>query len=332
MTERAGRWLRVSTGGQDEASQEPDIDKWIAGHEYGTGPAYRLHGKSASKGKQDKALNQVIADMSAGKLTVLVVWQSSRIERRGAYSVFDLARRVKEAGGRIEYVQDAYLNETNEMSDVLLALAATKDRQKSQDISKQVLASHNRIRANGGIVTKLPWGYKAAGPKLSKRPVTTPEGEKHVPDVYERIADGQTLPHVAAWLTGVTDRRWFAQTISDLIRNSAYRGQWHTRRGLVACPRLVKDELWNRANASLDGRRSSCRGRRAKDAAMPDGAAVLSGVAACGNPECDATTVPSNPDAGSPMYKITTRDLPVQRPGNRERCQEEGLREPRRHG
>lgn len=51
--------------------------------------------------------------------------QSSRIERRGAWSVFDLARRVHDAGGRIEYVQDSYLNDTNEMSDVMLALAAT---------------------------------------------------------------------------------------------------------------------------------------------------------------------------------------------------------------
>ena len=25
----AGRWLRVSTAGQDEAAQEPDIDRWM---------------------------------------------------------------------------------------------------------------------------------------------------------------------------------------------------------------------------------------------------------------------------------------------------------------
>ena len=33
MREPAGRWLRVSTGGQDEANQIPDIDEWCAGHE-----------------------------------------------------------------------------------------------------------------------------------------------------------------------------------------------------------------------------------------------------------------------------------------------------------
>jgi hypothetical protein len=302
MAERAGKWLRVSSGGQDEANQEPSINKWIKDHAYEV-PAdgvYLLHGKSASKGKQDKMLDRVIADMKRGHITVLIVWQSSRIERRGVYSVFDLARRVREAGGRIEYTEDTHLNAVNEMSDVILAMNAHMDYQKSLTIGKQVRAAHDRSI----VVTKLPWGYKTVGAKYEKRPVATPEGEKYVPEVYTRIADGQTLPDVCGWLTSVTTRRWYPQVLAHLIRNSAYRGQWQTERGLIACPRLVTDDLWNNANASLDGRPSSCRGRRND---LHD-AALLSGVVTCGNPRCDATTVPSKPDAGSPMYKITTRN------------------------
>ena len=153
-----------------------------------------------------------------------MAWQSSRIERRGAYSVFDLARRVREAGGRIEFVQDAYLNSANEMSDVMLALAATKDKQKSDDISKQVTAAHNRSLANGAIITKYPWGYTSAGERYNRRMITTPEGEKYVPEAFTRIADGQTLPAVAQWLTSVTDRAWYPQVVATLIRNPAYRG------------------------------------------------------------------------------------------------------------
>jgi DNA invertase Pin-like site-specific DNA recombinase len=306
--ERAGRWLRVSSGGQDEANQEPDINGWIASHGYEDAETYQLHGKSASKGKQDKELNRVVADMRRGHIGVLVVWQSSRIERRGAYSVFDLARRVKEAGGRIEYVQDAYLNETNEMSDVMLALAATKDKQKSLDISKQVLAAHQRSRGNHALTGKYTWGYASEGPKYERRMITTAEGEKYVPQVFTRIADGQSLVEVAAWLSEQTGHTWHARSIAKMIRNTAYRGEHRDAKGntICKCPPLAGNELWNRANASLDARPSARRGQRSDlDGA---GAAVLSGIAGCGNPGCDAT------GAGpSPMYRIVSGS------GNQER-------------
>lgn len=61
----------------------------------GDGGSYRLHGKSASKGKHAAVLDQAVADMEAGLHTVLVVWQSSRIERRGAWNAFDLAGMSK---------------------------------------------------------------------------------------------------------------------------------------------------------------------------------------------------------------------------------------------
>jgi hypothetical protein len=61
------------------------------------------------------------------------------------------------------------------------------------------------------------------------------------------------------------------------------------------CPALVDGALWRRANSALDSRPSSRRGQRNDLAA---GAALLSGLVRCANPECTA-----GPD--SPMYKIT---------------------------
>src|SRR5258708_35798777 len=90
---KAGIWQRVSSEGQDEANQLPDLLKWCESHGYEVAETYELHGKSASKGKHQSKLDQVVADMTARKIKVLVVWQSSRIERRGAFSVVDLMRR-----------------------------------------------------------------------------------------------------------------------------------------------------------------------------------------------------------------------------------------------
>ena len=104
MGEYAGRWLRVSTGGQDEDNQVPDISRWIEAHDYEVRTSYVLHGRSASKGEQQAALDQMLADMRCGLITVLVVWRDDRIERRGVLHMVPLINAVTR-GGRADRVR-----------------------------------------------------------------------------------------------------------------------------------------------------------------------------------------------------------------------------------
>lgn len=277
MADTAGKWLRVSTVDQTEASQEPDIDKWIAEHGYESGPVYTLHGLSAYKGKQDAQLDRVIEDMKLGKISVLVVWQSSRIERRGAYSAFDLARRVRDAGGRIEYVKDAYLNEANDMSDVMLALAATKDRKESQDKSERVKATHETIRSNHGVIGRPPFGYVTQGPKLSRQLVPTDIGRTYVPQIFARVTNGESLISIAQWLdsedvptNSTIGALWSAKSLSQIIRNETYVGTRKDANGEVACKceALVSQSLWDSANKTLTESPKGRRGPRVKAPAM----------------------------------------------------------------
>jgi site-specific DNA recombinase len=296
MSEKAGIWQRVSTGGQDEASQLPDLARWCEAHSYDIAERYVLHGKSASKGKQDSYLDQVIRDMQDGKISVLVVWASSRIERRGAYNAFDLARRVREAGGRIEYVKDAYLNDANEMSDVMLALAATKDRQKSRDISDQVIAKQAALRAAGSAVGRAPWGYEIVERDGKKIFAPTDAGRNYIPLIFARVTNGESLRDVAAWLTaeqvptttgGIWNEGYLA---SRLIKNPVYYGQ-RRNSGQLETEGLVSYSAWLEANAAL-----TSRGKPGRDTVVRE-KAMLSPV--CGNPACDATG--KHP---SPMYRI----------------------------
>lgn len=336
MTELAAKWLRVSSTGQDEASQEPDEDRWIDDHGYvlalaaGDRGVYRLHGRSASKGQHQALLDRAIADMKAGKFEVLIVWQSSRIERRGAWSVFDLIRRVHEAGGRIEFVQDAYLNESNEMSDVMLALAATKDRQKSRDIQKQVRASHVTIDANGALRTKAPFGYEIAGEKKNKALADTAEGRRIVPAVFEMIADGRSCQAAADWFGRQTGRTVWPKFIASMIRQSAYYGDLKFEHGLIDgngqpvldeqgnqvtvervhhCPPLVDFALWDRANRRLDA-----VPRRGRTARAPH---LLKGVGTCG--ECGGTLVKldGNHRGRIPTWRLRCNGLPGAKSGRK---------------
>ncbi len=266
--DRAGRWLRVSTLAQDERNQEPDVDGWIESHEYELGKCgpegdgtYRLKA-SASKGMQQKMLDLVIEDMREGRLDVLVVWKSNRIERRGAFNAFDLARKVRDAGGRIEYVQDAYLNDANAMSDVMLALAATKDKQYSEDLRENAFRNVRLIKANKGVFTDLPWGYSAAGPKLAKVAVPSDECREYWPQVLQRCIAGDSCATIGKWLDseGVkTDsgKPWHEDVLRRLIRNPVYCGRrlgWEDNAPLLTAEAVVKVDVWKKAGEALANR------------------------------------------------------------------------------
>src|SRR6266487_5500347 len=108
--EPAGIWIRVSTGGQDEAQQVPAVEDHCETHGYRITRRYELNDKSASKGEQQPTLDEMLEDMRNGTIKVLVCWRSNRLERRGPESVFRLKRLVKDAGGRIEVTQEPLFN------------------------------------------------------------------------------------------------------------------------------------------------------------------------------------------------------------------------------
>src|SRR5690349_17986838 len=104
--EKAGRWLRVSTTGQDEASQVPDVDKWCETRSYDVAHTYTVHGGSAFKGnaKFDREWAKVLADFKAGRITVLVVWKSDRLDRK--LNMLNMIAEVVKVGGRMEFVTE----------------------------------------------------------------------------------------------------------------------------------------------------------------------------------------------------------------------------------
>jgi DNA invertase Pin-like site-specific DNA recombinase len=238
---------------QDEANQEPDIDQWCREHGYVVRRTYTLRGKSASKGKQQAVLDEMIEDMRRDVFTVLVVWASDRIERRGVYNAFDLARRVKEAGGRIEYVKDEYLNATNDMSDLMLAMAAKRDEMESKRKTERTLMVQSRIRTAGSFVGKQPFGYKAEGEKYNKKLVPTEAGRRLIPEMYQRIIDGQSLSKVGAWLEEQTGVGWWPRRVAATIRNPVYRGVQEDDEGrpIHRCEALVDAATWRRADEAL---------------------------------------------------------------------------------
>lgn len=259
--ELAGIWVRVSTGGQDEANQKPDIERHCAAHDYTIEKAYELNDKSASKGEQQAKLDEMLQDMRDGEIAVLVCWHSDRIERRGPEALFGLLRQIKDAGGRLESVKEPLLGTEDLSGEAVAAIGAVIAHQYSVHLGEQVRLAHERIRANGAVGPGgTPWGYKAVGRKYEKKLIPTDLCREYVPQIFQRAIAGESYREIATWLDsqGVPPKRseqWHEGSVRKLIRNRIYAGRWQNggkTLTTVYCDAVVSADVWDRANAATN--------------------------------------------------------------------------------
>lgn len=291
MGERAAIWRRVSSGGQDEANQEPDTERYCQERGYEVVERYVVHARSAFHGRHQADIDRALADMQAGKYTVLVVWHSDRLERREGKALLDLLAQFHAAGGRIESVQEPTLGQLDFGGQVMTFITGLMNHEKSLHISEQVKIAHDRIRANGAALGRPPWGYVSAGEKYNRTIIPTAEGKRYIPEIFQRVADGESLESVCAWLRTEVDRKWWTRSLWVIIRNPSYCGRRTNSQGVTVakCEALVDADLWLRANKALvakPGRRGPASGDRA----------MLTSVLFCGDCADNGIT--------SPMYRI----------------------------
>lgn len=314
--DRAGILVRVSSGGQDEQNQVPDVERHRDARGYREIKRYALHDKSAYKGEQQATLDQIVADMRAGVIKVLVIWHSDRIERREVLDLLIFLREVKSAGGRVESVKEGLLDGNN----LTTLVTGWTNHQKSEHLSDQVQLAHNRIRENGAFRGRDPFGYEITGTKYNKRLVVIESLRPIVAEIFDRVIAGQSLADVCTWLDSLKVKRskttgelnpWWPAMLMRLIRHPAYSGTYYVKRTDATtgkpvtyahkCERIVSSRTQREAIAAL-----KTRGRFGTDKRGPRGnpetRAMLKGVITCGNPDCDATG-----EHPSPMYRLTGR-------------------------
>lgn len=290
MGERVAEWFRVSTKAQSEQNQFPAVAAHCDARGYEVVKRFELHGDSAYKGAQEPELQQALADIEAGLYAKLVIFDSSRLDRRDPDIAEFYRLSVVMAGGAVESVTEPLFGKKGISGKVMTVVAQDQNHNYSRKLSAATRAGHRRIDDNAAARTRPPWGYRLTGEKYSKKLTPTVQGKKYVVEVFSRVAAGESCQAVADWLTGETGRRFYAKTVASMVRRTAYFGQheWQhaeaddegsltgtTVTRVHSCPPLVSYGLWERAGARLDA--PPHRGKGTDRPAMLKGIAVHTG-------------------------------------------------------
>jgi DNA invertase Pin-like site-specific DNA recombinase len=267
-----GILYRVSSDGQDEENQVPELESHCADRGYRINRRYTLHDKSAYHGEHEEDLAQVLEDVSKGIIKIVVIAHSSRIDRRDPDVAAFYHMLIKRAGGQLESVREPMFGKDDISGRVITMLAQWGNNEYSKTLAGHVRAGHDRIRANRpngtGLLGRAPFGYEIQGEKFHKVLVPTTLGDRYVPEMFSRIISGESLATVARWLNAegvptscktnnrrqATQGTWTASTVRQIIRNTAYKGQMRDSNHDVVgtCKAMVSAAVFRQAAERLD--------------------------------------------------------------------------------
>jgi hypothetical protein len=255
MQERSVQVARVSSTGQDEDNQIPDLDSWSQRHGYVIAGTIRIHGKSAFHGHHKAELDKAVRMIEAGLADVIVMWALDRASRQGIDAAFRFRFAVQDVGGRVEFTEYPELNGDGQEAQRAWADFADDARRESEKRIRRISSGNRRTVDNGAAMRRPKYGYALAGSKRSKEWAVDEQKAGVVRGMYERAMAGGTLGSIALWAAAQDGGRWDASRARKILADTAYIGRAETRVNREAytyeCPAIVSVETWERANAAV---------------------------------------------------------------------------------
>ena len=281
-------FVRVSTGSQDESTQVTTLDSYAAENQIRIAADARmiLHGYSASHGAQEPALREAIEGIRQGRWKVILVTDSSRLDRREDLDAqAEILLSIRQAGGDVISVTEPQFGKTDFAGRMVTLVAQYGNAEKSRNVKEQTFRGVKAIIANKALYGALPPFWQATGERFHKKASCTDPDK--VRAIYTAIRNGHSLSSVAH------DYDSYPASIKTLIKTRAnttgvfechytYAGQTYTWKHTTEGTPPVDAELWNAAKRVMNARSKAMdnRGGRPVNQAM----SWISGLLAC--PKC----------------------------------------------
>jgi DNA invertase Pin-like site-specific DNA recombinase len=278
-------FVRVSTASQDEASQVKVITAECGQRGITVVKWFRLHGYSASKGEQEPALREAIADMERGDYSVLVVTESRSLDRREDLDAqAEILLAIRRAGGDVVSITEPQFGKTDFAGRVVTLVAQHANAEKSRTVKNTTYRGIMMVRDNRAHHGALPAFWATRGVRYSRQAFC--ENPAAVTDIYERAARGDSLSS-AGRAHGL-----YPQSVRNVIRFAAnhtgviecsYTHDGRTETWAHEVTPVVDSALWWRANKALNANKAGAGANKGgRPVARP--ANWISGVLDC--PEC----------------------------------------------
>jgi DNA invertase Pin-like site-specific DNA recombinase len=298
MAERAVLVARVSSTGQDEDNQIPDLQAWSDGHGYEVpdGHVIKIHGKSAFHGHHKPELDKAVRMIEAGLADVIVMWALDRASRQGIDAAFRFRFAVQDAGGRVEFTEYPELNGGSQEAQRAWADFADDARRESEKRIRRISSGNRRTVDSGAAIRRPKYGYALAGSKRGKEWTVDESKATVVRGMYERAVNGDTLGVIALWAAAQDGGHWDASRARKILADTAYIGKAETRVNgdayTYGCPAIVSVETWERANAAVKAPK-----RYVRAAVSP-----FAGIVLCGH----CGTVMRRTSEGGGSHRVTS--------------------------
>lgn len=142
-------YARVSTDEQNEQNQVDALSKWATDRSWDVLDVYRDLG-SAWQTKGDRAeLNRLLTDCHRGKVNVVLVYDLSRLTRKGPLDMLLTLKRFADNGAQVYSYMESWLNVPSEFHPVMVALYGYFAELFSRQLSARTKAGMARAKANG---------------------------------------------------------------------------------------------------------------------------------------------------------------------------------------
>jgi DNA invertase Pin-like site-specific DNA recombinase len=267
-------FVRVSTGSQDETSQVKMIEREAEERGIAIVKWFRLHGYSASKGEQEPALREAIADIERGDYALLVVTESRSLDRREDLDAqAEILLDIRRAGGDVLSISEPQFGKTDFAGRVVTLVTQYGNAAKSKVVKDTTYRGLTMVRDNRALHGRVPIFWASRGERHAKQAYCADPAV--VADIYQRVAEGEPLRSIGRAHAGANNgKTLYPQNITRLVRFAAnhtgvmecsytYQGQTETWAHEVTP--VVDSALWWRANRVLDAnhdqRRANWGGR-----------------------------------------------------------------------
>jgi len=219
-------YMRRSTAEQEQAHQRQDIVDWLHQEELELGDVdiYADQASGASTDRDD--FEEVIEEIEAGAYRHVVVWEISRIARKGflAQRFFDVCEdnntTIHVTNGSVRAVEPD--GHGRMVADVIAAVAA----QERRSLIRRTKAGLRRAKDEGKWVGQVPAGFERVDGYL--RPNLSPDydagetGFHDIADALEQLNAGTSYRSAAKETPNIT-----RQTIMRIDKDDDRR-RWYT--------------------------------------------------------------------------------------------------------